>query len=425
MKTILTLFAGIFCQISVAQSIWVDEIVSFNQGLNNDGQVIGQLRSNPLHAIGQAQSSDTPTSEENANYVSLGFGGEIVLKFSDPVKNIEGNDIILYETTFNNPNCRRYPEKVQAFVSQDNCNWYYVGEACQDGEFDLGEMNWAQYIKIIDVSPYGNFEPFGVCDGYDIDGVEGIQKETNPTPTTLIGGSAQKVMSYTPGIRKNGTPITPARTNPLNALGIPQGTEVINFVSLGFGGQLVLKFDFVIFNEDGDDIKITETSYGNPLCSEYPEKALIEVSMDGIHWTLLGEACMDSYIEMGYIKYFQYIRFSDRSPLSQFSSSSDGYDVDGVISLHYCSTQSRVDFDDVITANDDIDVSLSPNPFIDEVIINKTELSNVEIYDYVGKIVKSIKGVTGKIETKDLPNGIYYIKVISKQNTTLHKMFKK
>ena len=425
MKTILTLFAGIMCQISVAQSVWVDEIVSFNQGLNNDGQVINSLRSNPLHAIGQAQSSDVPTSEENSNYVSLGFGGQIVLKFTNPVKNIEGNDIILYETTFNNPNCKRYPEKAQVFVSQDNCNWYYVGEACQNGEFDLGEMNWAQYVKIIDVSPYGNFEPFGVCDGYDIDGVEGIQKETNPIPTTLIGGSAQKVMSYTPGLRKNGTPITPARTNPLNALGIPQGTEVINFVSLGFGGQLVLKFDFVVFNEDGDDIKITETSYGNPLCSEYPEKALIEVSMDGIYWTFLGEACMDSYIEMGYIKYFQYIRFSDRSPFTQFSSSADGYDVDGVMSLHYCNTQSRVDFDDVVTANDDIDVSLSPNPFIDEVIINKTELSNVEIYDYIGKKVKLINGVTGKIETKDLPNGIYYIKVMSKQNTTLHKMFKK
>jgi hypothetical protein len=147
--------------------------------------------------------------------------------------------------------------------------------------------------------------------------------------------------------------------------------------------------------------------------------------MDGIHWTLLGEACMDSYIEMGYIKYFQYIRFSDRSPFTQFSSSADGYDVDGVMSLHYCNNQSRVEFDDVITANDDIDVSLSPNPFNEEVLINKAELSNVEIYDYVGKIVKSIKGVTGKIDTKDLPNGIYYIKVMSKQNTTLHKMFKK
>ena len=426
MKTILTLFAGIFCQISVAQSIWVDEIVSFNQGLNNDGQVIGQLRSNPSHAIGQAQSSDTPTSEENANYVSLGFGGEIVLKFSDPVKNIEGNDIILYETTFNNPNCRRYPEKVQAFVSQDNCNWYYVGEACQDGEFDLGEMNWAQYIKIIDVSPYGNFEPFGVCDGYDIDGVEGIQKEINPTPTVLIGGSAQKVISYTQGLRKNGTPITQSRTNPLNALGIPQGTEVINFVSLGFGGELILKFDFTVFNQDGDDLKIIETSYGNPLCSNYPEKALIEVSMDGINWTFITEVCLDSYIELGYVKFFQYIRITDRSALTRFSSSSsDGYDVDGVMSLHYCNIQSRVDFDDVITDNDDIDVSLSPNPFNDKVIINKTELSDVEIYDYVGKMVKSINGVTSEIETKDLPNGIYYIKVMSKQKTTLHKMFKK
>jgi hypothetical protein len=372
-----------------------------------------------------AQSSDQYTSETNANFVSLGFKGEMVVMMESPIKNIEGVDLKVHETTFGTPPCRRYPERIMLFASQDNCNWYFCGYGCQDSEFDLGKLNWAQYFKLVDVSPYGNFEPFGVCDGYDVDGIEGYSIETEMLTTNLVPNSAQEVISYTPGLRKNGTPITQSRTNPLNALGVPQGTEVVNFVSLGFGGELVLKFDFTVFNQDGDDIKIVETTFGNPLCSNYPEKAIIDVSMDGVTWVSLGEVCLDSYIELGDVKFFQYIRITDRSAATRFSSSADGYDVDGVISLHYCNYQNRVDFDDVVTMDDESDVVLSPNPFEDKITINNNEIKDVIIYNYIGSKVKQLSGVTDQLDVSDLPKGIYYLDVITKENRTTHKLFKK
>jgi hypothetical protein len=425
MKKLLTLIMALLCQVSWSQSVWVGQVLSFNQGLNNDGVIVSPFRSNPNNCVGMAQSSDQYTSETNANFVSLGFKGEMVVMMESPIKNIEGVDLKVHETTFGTPPCRRYPERIMLFASQDNCNWYFCGYGCQDSEFDLGELNWAQYFKLVDVSPYGNFEPFGVCDGYDVDGIEGYSIETEMLTTNLVPNSAQEVISYTPGLRKNGTPITQSRTNPLNALGVPQGTEVVNFVSLGFGGELVLKFDFTVFNQDGDDIKIVETTFGNPLCSNYPEKAIIDVSMDGVTWVSLGEVCLDSYIELGDVKYFQFMRITDRSAATRFSSSADGYDVDGVISLHYCNYQNRVDFDDVVTMDDESDVVLSPNPFEDKITINNNEIKDVIIYNYIGSKVKQLSGVTDQLDVSDLPKGIYYLDVITKENRTTHKLFKK
>jgi hypothetical protein len=50
----------------------------------------------------------------------------------------------------------------------------------------------------------------------------------------------------------------------MHALGAPQGTDVVNFVSLGFGGQITLTFDYLIYDKPGTDLTIVETSYSNP-----------------------------------------------------------------------------------------------------------------------------------------------------------------
>lgn len=424
MKKLLTLCMAIMCQISFSQSVWVGQVLTFNQGLNNDSNVVNQLRSNPTNCLGVAQQTDEFSEDSLSNYVSLGFGGELTVMMESPIKNIDGLDFKIHETTFNSPNCKRYPESVMVFVSQDNCNWYFSGTGCQDALFDLGELNWARYIKLVDVSPKGNFDPFGVCDGYDVDGIEGFMVEDELIPTTLIPNSAQHVVSFNQGLRKNGTPVSPARSNPNNAIGIPQGTENVNFVSLGFGGQLVLKFDFVVFNRDGFDFKITETTYGNPECPQYPEEAIIEVSMDNIEWQYLGLYCLDGMVEMDSVKFFQYIRITDKSRSSAFSSSADGYDVDGVFSFTNCNLQTKVDFDDVVTMNDDSEIILSPNPFNDKIIISKNETHNVSIYNFTGIKVKEYKNVTDQIDTSDLPKGVYYLEIVDKQNRTTHKLYK-
>lgn len=145
---------------------------------------------------------------------------------------------------------------------------------------------------------------------------------------------ASHVVSYTPGQRKDGKNLTSNRKNPEKALGEPEKTNNVNFVSLGFGGELVLEFDNTIMNRvDGPDIKVTETSYGNPACSKYPEMVHVYVSSDGTEWTDLGTGCQDSEFELGELNSAKYVKLVDESNPRKFNKSADGFDVDGVEAL--------------------------------------------------------------------------------------------
>ncbi|MFN4123884.1 MAG: hypothetical protein ACK4GL_11340, partial [Flavobacteriales bacterium] len=130
-------------------------VVSYFPGKQNNGSDIPEAFNNPENALGEPQNSDEAVPDAQANYVSLGFGGSITLKMSGNIKNGEGSDIKVVETTYSNMsgNCNRYPERVKAFASQDGCNWVYLGEGCQDAEFDLGPLNWARFIRLVDSSP--------------------------------------------------------------------------------------------------------------------------------------------------------------------------------------------------------------------------------------------------------------------------------
>jgi len=412
------------CQISFSQTFWVKDVINFKQGLNNDGDSVLVERSNTDKVIGFAENSDSFTEDSVCNYLSLGFGGDLVVLMDHPIKNIDGFDLKVYETTFGSPTCRRYPEKIMLFASQDNCNWYFCGYGCQDSEFDLGELNWAQYIRLIDISSYGFFDPHGPCDGYDLDGIEGYQIEDSLTMTELIPGSAQSVVFFNQGLKKDGSPVALSRSNPENSLGIPQGTETVNFVSLGFGGQIVLKFDFTVFNKESFDFKITETTYNNPECEEYSEMVYVEVSMDGENWVELGIICLDGMVDLDTVPYFQYIRITDRSPLSEFTNSADGYDVDGVFELNSCTMDYRVDFDDIITMNEKPELIIKPNPFNNVINFNISEEKEVIIYNFVGKLIDRYQNVTDSINTSYLPSGIYYLEVRTKQTITTHKLVK-
>jgi hypothetical protein len=111
-------------------------------------------------------------------------------------------------------------------------------------------------------------------------------------------------------------------------LGVPQGTNVVNFVSLGFGGKITLRFKYAVENNaNGLDLQVVETSYGNPSCNAYPEKARFEGSLDGTTWTDLGELCQDGKLEMGTLPYLHLLRITDVSDKTKFGSSADGFDV--------------------------------------------------------------------------------------------------
>lgn len=400
------------------------EVVSYHPTKRNDGSNVPEERRNPAKALG------TPENDDSNNFVSLGFGGEITLRFAQPFANGTGNDLRVTESTFGSLNCSRYPETVQAFASQDGCHWIYLGEGCQDVEFDLGVFSWAQYVRLKDISPVTHPFANAVADGYDLDGVECLNGSASVTANDgLVAGSAQEVVQYTQGTRKNGTALHPSRTNPENALGIPQNDDLgINFTTLGFMGSMVLKFDYVIFNHEGNDLQVIETSFGQQSCQSYPEKAYFEGSLDGMTWFPMGEICLDGELEMGDELYaMQYLRITDRTPATQFSSSADGYDVDGVIVLGYgCESESRIQgFDNNSIPDEIAEIQVSPNPFREQFNLSYEsgsvdEKVQIRVYNYVGQMVlqeqinvpKNTK-YSHPMSVSSLPRGVYVVNVES------------
>jgi hypothetical protein len=405
---------------------FANEVISFNQKKRNDGTSVDIARSNPTKALGMPENNDTE------NFVSLGFGGDITLKFGSPIKNGDGDDVRVIESTFGSAsgNCVRYPERIRAFASQDGCNFVYLGEGCQDTDFDLGSLAWAQYIKLVDISPVGAaYQGTPIADAYDVDGVMCLNgNEENPVLSDMPIGTATSVIDFTQGMRKNGTPVSASRSNPNNALGLPQGTDVVNFVSLGFGGSIELKFSYVIFdNPDAADIQIVETSYGNPSCAQYGEKVMVEGSLDGVNWITLTDAdiCLDGMIDINNAGVIQYLRITDHSMASHFSGSADGYDIDGLVVINSCNDldlEARIK-DDVTTIDELTSISAFPNPFASDVRIElttgeKDHSAVVKVFNFLGQEVynssfnvASSSKVVETLQLDGLKSGVYFMTV--------------
>jgi uncharacterized surface protein with fasciclin (FAS1) repeats len=427
-------------------SCYPTSLISFDQKKKNDGTTIADSRSNPLNALNMPENSDEPTSENNVNFVSLGFGGEIVLGFDGAIRNGEGDDIMVYETTFNsgpNNDCRRWPEKIDVYASQDNCNWVYLGRGCQDASFDLGALSWAQYVRIRDVSnPSGGLFSNTVDDGYNLDGVSCLNGSLeNPQMDNLVVGYAAEVVEYLPQPRANQTPIAEARRIPEMALGAPQNTNTVNFVALGFGGVLELKFDYAVFDQEGPELLIVETSYGNPACNSYPERASVEGSLDGETWISLTseDICQDGLIDINNAGVIQYVRIIDRSAASQFSGSADGFDVDAVVVLNSgCGEpidQSRVQ-DNVLTFDEVSSASVYPNPFTNTLQLEVTTGHQdnsvlIEINNYLGQQISNERlnvsnstSIIHQMNTGELKQGVYFITITSDSSKETLKVIK-
>ena len=424
---------------------YVFDVVNYLPGKRYDNSNVVPLRANSDKAKGEPQRIDATTNDENVNFVALGFKGEITVVFEQPVKNGPGADIKVWETTFapSTGNCAAYPETIIAFASQDGCSWKYIGGGCQDVELDLanGGLNWAQFIKLVDVSPIAAFANVGhIADGYDLDGVECLNGfESNPITQNFDCQFATSIVNYTPGFGK----ILPLplvdRRNPEKALGAPERVDSPNFVSLGFTGSLTLDFSCVIFDKPGMDIEIVETSFGQQTCNSYPEKALVEGSLDLNNWEVLGELCLDGFIDLIGKSPVRYLRITDISNPNLFgnSNTSDGFDVDGVVVLQPgCGTSSARLSNISEIANPMNDVKLMPNParnFFTLDFSNGVTENNVQvtIINTVGQIMinENLKLATNEpvkqtFEIEHFAPGIYFIQVKVGNELTTHKLIK-
>lgn len=164
---------------------WADSVISFTQGPTKNGGAVPAIRSNPDSALGVAENDTV-----EGNFVSLGFGGRLTLKFDNPVR----TGVLVVEAT--NPN---YPlEKASVEVSANGTDWTLAGSLSQDGQVALPQsVSCARYVRITDISNKDDFAD-DTADAYDVDGVQaqGTQPcDPPPTPTPSCKPEPQVVIS--------------------------------------------------------------------------------------------------------------------------------------------------------------------------------------------------------------------------------------
>ncbi len=251
---------------------------------------------------------------------------------------------------------------------------------------------------------------------------------------------AGEVVVFNQGKRKNGWKVSKYRSNPNKALGQPLENFFLNYVSLGFGGEITLKLNNVIADIPGNDFKVFETTAGNLNipCAFYPETAEVYASEDGVNFVSLGTTCLDGKFDLatGGLAFAAYVKVVDKSDKNKFLPWADGYDLDGILCINE-NEQARtsgVREQENLSPNEDIPfvANAYPNPFKETL---KLQLSlsekgnvNMKLYNRLGQLVhdKHIDLPAGnhdiELALERIPDGIYILKIennIKSLNQTL------
>jgi hypothetical protein len=145
------------------------------------------------------------------------------------------------------------------------------------------------------------------------------------------------------GLRNNGAPVLPLRSNPDTALTHEPADLEGAFYSLGFGGEITVVFDVAANNGPGDDLLVWEKTYGPN--SPYPTETADVFAWDaaGAAWVLLGEASnqpssarsnVDNSFDLGALTSTTKILIVDTTDPCLHDGQADGFDVNGVDALH-------------------------------------------------------------------------------------------
>ncbi|WP_179320890.1 T9SS type A sorting domain-containing protein [Winogradskyella helgolandensis] len=305
------------------------EVITSIQGTKSDGNPVSADRSDVNAALNTPDKSNSPNG-----FYTLGIKGSITLALGGAVYNQAGTDIMIYETSFSGDTCGRGDDETALIeLSQDGETWVIYGDVCRDGAIDLDgiALDYVTQIRISDTT-------YGSGDGYDLDGVEAVNG-CEDIPSDVCYGSG--AINYIPGLDSNGNALTVAeRMDTSKALGDPQMDDSMNFLSLGHGGEVTITFDGAVYNNDGADIEVVETTFGNASFSSYPESADIYVSQNGIDFYLIGSVLTDDAGDLDIsnapiaLAYITQVKIVDTTPSG--SVSTDGFDLDAVVALTGC-----------------------------------------------------------------------------------------
>ena len=410
------------------------EVLSYNPGNQKSGQALPANRTDATKALGEPQNNDT------YNFVTLGYGGELIIGFNGAVNNLAGDDFIVVETTFGPQTFATYPESADIYVTKNGIDYYLVGTAYTNEEaaFDISDagipdLDYITAVKFIDTTPLNSISG----DGFEVDGVISLQG-CEPLPVIITGECfATETLEYIEGTSSNGGAIAANRTNPEQALGEPEGTDTYVFTTLGYGGSITLAFTGAVLNGAGDDFEVVETSFGTMGCSAYKEYADVSVSEDGVNFYFAKTVCKsDNMVDINDAGAFSQIYFIKVENNDVFTLTPDGFDLDGIRVLN-CGDEEETGEtntpDPFVSADKNTRLSSFPNPTpgISQVVF-QTESNQhtlLEVYDMSGRSVASLynavteMGVEYRInfDGSSLPNGIYVYRLTSGNELLIDK----
>jgi hypothetical protein len=265
---------------------------------------------------------------------------------------------------------------------------------------------------------------------------------------------ATRVVSFTQGPRADSRGvIDPHRSIPLRALGAPQEDKHHSFVSLGFGGELVLELGTNLYDDGSTDadLMVVETTWGWAHRPCYDGKGagtletmMLHVSANGEEWVQVpGNFCRNVKVDIspvvgegeGMLPYVRYIKITDTSNPADFNRSGNGYDVDGIIICRELfedmPTNSRIAgkgfdpnfFYEALEDEEALPEPLSyyPNPVKDVLTIRTGDFADeslqVEVYSLAGvllyKAEHSAETGTGELQVdlQQLRQGVYVLRL--------------
>ncbi len=250
---------------------------------------------------------------------------------------------------------------------------------------------------------------------------------------------AEEVVERIAGTTIGGGDIADNRNDENQALGEPERTDELVFLSFGYDGGIILGFDGAVPNEDGDDIEVVETTFGDQDCDSYPEYADVYVSMDGDNYLFAKTVCKsDGFVDIsdaGDMDYIMYVKIMNNNDLS---TTGDGYDLDGVVALHNCEDEPNDGEGEnegpaIVMENGD-KLSSFPNPVTEQSTIQFTTQSQgralLEVYDMNGRVVTSLLNQEVAANTpyqfnfdvSNLTNGIYIYKLTTVSGVSINKI---
>ncbi len=241
---------------------------------------------------------------------------------------------------------------------------------------------------------------------------------------------------YIEGTQFNGAALPAERADANSALGEPERVDALVFTTLGYGGSITVSFGGSVPNGEGDDIEVVETSYNNPGCAAYPEYATVEVSMDGVNWATAGTVCKgDPYVDISDAGDYEYVMYVRVTNDNNQSTSSDGFDVDGIVALHNCEEDGDggEGVEDLLSVDSQNQLTSFPNPTNgpSQVVFVTAETGRtlVEVYDMNGRMVEALfnqeaeAGVEYRLDFNgnNLPNGVYIYRMTTENEVIVDK----